>query len=402
MSKLLHGVRVLDLTQAYSGPFCAMHLADHGAEVIKVESLNGDQSRSWGPFKNGSSAYYAYINRNKKGISLNLREQDGKEILRDLIRQADVILENYRVGIFEEMGFGWEELKRLNPRIIYGSISGFGLDGEMARRPCYDIVAQAVSGMISVTGHSKESCVKIGPSIGDNYSGTYLALGVCMALYHREKTGCGTRLDVAMLDTLFSVMENFVVMYTVTGKIPEPMGNIDSGIAPFDSFRAKDGTFVMGCGTDKMWNNLCIAMGKPELVHDPRFITNEDRCQNYLPTLKEIIEDWSTHLSVDEIEKIITGQNIPFGKINNIRQICEHPQIGVRHMLWNVEDPGIGEIIQIPGTPIKVAGAEDKPACGAPLLGQDTERILRDLLGYPKEKIEKLAADRTIRLYRPQ
>ena len=187
--KPLEGVRVLDLTQAYSGPFCTMHLADHGAEVIKVESLSGDQCRTWGPLKNGHSAYYAYINRNKRGIRLDLKTERGKEALRRLIANVDVVCENFRVGTFEKLGFSYEKLKEINPRIIYGSISGFGLDGPLAHRPCYDIVAQAMSGLMSVTGYPDQDCVKAGPSFGDNYSGTYLALGICMALYQRERTG---------------------------------------------------------------------------------------------------------------------------------------------------------------------------------------------------------------------
>ncbi len=390
LNKPLSGVRVLDLTQAYSGPFCVMHLADHGAEVIKVESPRGDQSRTWGPLKNDYSAYYAYINRNKKGITLDLKSEQGKEVLKDLIKESDVICENFRIGTLERLGFPYEEIKKINPRIIYGSISGFGVDGPLAKRPAYDIVVQAMSGMMSVTGHAGEPCVKAGPSIGDNYSGTYLALGICMALYQREKTGEGQRLDVAMLDTLFSVLENFVVMYTVGNEIPKPMGNIDSGIAPFDSFNAKDGEFVMGVGTDKMWAIFCKIMGREELIEDPKYVTNFKRCENYLPDLKNIVEEWSTTKTIDEIEKVLVENGIPFGKILNIKEASNHPQIAHRNMLWKVKDPGIGEEILIPGSPIKMHGKGDVVQKAAPLLGEDTDEILKEILGYSSDKIKSL------------
>lgn len=394
--KPLHGVRVLDLTQAYSGPFCTMHLADHGAEVIKVEPLSGDQCRTWGPLKNDYSAYYSYINRNKKGICLNLKTEHGKEVLRRLIAKSDVICENFRTGTFERLGFGYEELKKINPRIIYGSISGFGLEGPLANRPCYDIVAQGMSGLMSVTGFPDQDCVKAGPSFGDNYSGTYLALGICMALYQRERTGEGQRLDVAMLDTLFSVMENFIISYTVAGRIPSRMGNIDPGIAPFDSFHAKDGSFVMGCGTDKFWADFCRIIHREDLINKPEYRTNVDRCKNYLPELKQIIENWSTQLSLDEIEEQIAGAGIPFGRILNVKEASELEQIRERNMLWDVFDPGVGEVIRIPGSPIKMHGKEDKIQTAAPVLGQDNRAVLRNIGGYSDAEIDALAAEETI------
>ncbi|MFR9208108.1 MAG: CaiB/BaiF CoA transferase family protein, partial [Lachnospiraceae bacterium] len=359
MKKPLDGVMVLDLTQAYSGPFCTMHLADQGAEVIKVESPRGDQSRTWGPLKNGYSAYYAYINRNKKGIVLDLKKDKGKKILWDLIKKADVMCENFRPGTLERLGFPYAEIEKVNPKLIYASISGYGLNGPLSNRPAYDIVTQAMSGMMSVTGYSNQPGVKVGPSIADNYSGTYLSLGICMALYQRERTGHGQKLDVAMLDTLFSIMENYVVMYTVGNEIPGRRGNIDSGIAPFDSYQAADGEFVLGCGTDKMWAILCKLMNKEELIENPLYRTNDDRCRNYEPNLKEIIEEWSKGKTVAELESILVEAGIPFGRINNIKQACTLKQIAARNMLWQVRDPGIGEIIEIPGTPIKMHGTVD-------------------------------------------
>ena len=389
--KPLAGVRVLDLTQAYSGPFCTMQLADHGAEVIKIERVGaGDQSRTWPPFKNDFSAMYSYINRNKKGLALDITSEEGRKVVMRLVEKADVVVENFRVGTMEKLGLGYEELKKINPRLIYGSISGFGLEGPWAKRPCYDIVAQAVSGMMTVTGFPDGPPTKIGPSVGDNYSGAYLCIGICMALYQREKTGEGRRLDVAMVDTLFSVMESFVPYYTVEGKNPTRQGNIDPGIAPFDSFRGKDADFVMGCGTDKFWAALCTLMNREDLLDDPRYDTNLNRCNNYLPGLKATIEEWSTTKTVDELEDLFVGAGIPFGRIMSIPEITEHHLIKSRNMIWDVYQPGIDDTIRIPGTPIKLHGELDRIVKAAPLVGEDSEAILAEVAGYSAAEIAKL------------
>lgn len=387
--KALEGIRIIDLTQAYSGPFCTMHLADHGATVIKVERPNmGDQSRTWGPFKNDYSAYYSFLNRNKTGITLNLRSNEGKEIFFKLVKDADVVCENFKVGTMEKLGLGYEELKKVNPKLIYASISGFGLTGELAKRPTYDIVAQAMGGIMSITGFEDTPPVKVGPSIGDNYSGTYMALGICMALIHRQKTGEGQRLDVAMLDTIFSILENSVVEYTVGGNIPGRKGNIDPGIAPFDSFEAKDGTVVVGVGTDKMWEKLCNVMGKPELCQDPLYISNEKRCENYIPGLKNIVESWTLTKTKVELEEILCAEGIPFGNILSVPEVVEHPQIQERNMVLEVDDPALGKI-RIPGVPIKLHSTPGDVYKPAPLLSEHTDKIL-EKMGYSLDDIRSL------------
>ncbi len=389
--KPLSGVRVLDLTQAYSGPFCTMHLADQGAEVIKIEVPGvGDQTRCWDPMEGESSGYFSYINRNKLGLTLNLKTPEGVELFKELVKKADVVCENFRPGTMERLGLGYELLRELNPGLIYASISGFGLEGPMAARPCYDVVAQAMGGMISMTGPLGGEAVKVGPAIADNYSGTYLSLGVVMALFQRERTGLGRRLDVSMVDTIFSVLETGVMQYTIKGVVSKPEGNSDPVIAPFDSFRAKDGQFVLACGTNKFWHALCDAMDKPELKDDPRFLNNALRVENYIPTLKGIIEGWSTQLSLDELEAKISGAGVPFGRIQNIQQACESDLIKRRNMLWNVYDPSFGREICMPGTPIKMHGCEDAPRCAAPILGQHSEEILSSLLGKNEAEIAAL------------
>ncbi len=387
----LTGVRVLDLTQAYSGPFCTMHLADQGAEVIKIEVPGvGDQSRGWEPMEGEASGYFSYINRNKYGLTLNLKTERGKELFRELVKTADVLCENFRVGTMERLGLGYESLREINPRLIYASISGYGLEGPMSQLPCYDVVAQALGGMISMTGPLGGEMVKVGPAIADNYSGTYLSLGVVMALYQRERTGEGRRLDVSMVDTVFSILETGVMQYTIKGIVSKPEGNSDPVIAPFDSFRARDGQFVLACGTNKFWAALCRAMGKPELIEDPRFINNSRRVENYIPTLKGIIEDWSMQHSVDELEELISGAGVPFGRIQNIKQACECDVIRRRNMLWDVYDPAFGREIEMPGTPIKMHGCADRADKAAPGLGEDTERLLCGILGLGHDEVEKL------------
>lgn len=395
--KPLSGVRVLDLTQAYSGPFCTMHLADQGAEVIKIEvPYVGDQTRSWEPMEGEASGYFSYINRNKLGMTLNLKTTEGKEIFKELVKTADVICENFRPGTMEKLGLGYDELKELNPGLIYASISGFGLEGPAASRPCYDVVAQAMGGMMSMTGPESGEIVKVGPAIADNYSGTYLSLGVVMALFQRERSGLGRRLDVSMVDTVFSILETGVVQYTIQGIVAKPEGNRDPVIAPFDAFRAKDGMFVMACGTNKFWRALCEAMGRPELAEDPRFINNSVRVENYIPTLKGLIEDWSTGLSLDELEEKISGAGVPFGRIQNIQQACESDLIRRRNMLWNIYDPAFDREISFPGTPIKMHGCKDALERPAPMLGQHSEKILAELLHKSPEEIDTLKEKKVI------
>lgn len=387
----LEGIRILDLTQAYSGPFCTMNLADHGAEVIKIEQPGmGDQSRTWGPMKNGESGFYAQLNRNKTGMTLDLKSEEGKEIFRKLLKTADVVCENFKVGVLEKLGFSYEVMKEINPRIIYGNITGFGINGVLAKRPCYDIVAQAMSGMMQSTGFEDGPPCKVGPAIADNYTGAFLALGIVMALYKREKTGEGCHIDVAMVDTMIHVLDHYIIGYTINGEKNIRSGNRDLSIAPFDAFQAKDGMFVLACGTDKMFERLCGLMERPDLLKDPRYKTNQDRCDHYIGELRPEVEGWSMTKTLDELEERIVGIGIPFGRIQDVEQVVKHPQTTARNMLWDVDQPGIGNIT-ITGTPIKISYEEDKLIKAAPLLGEDNIRILKEL-GYSDEKIATLVA----------
>jgi len=396
MENTLEGIRVLDITQAYSGPFCCMHLADHGAEVIKVESIKGEQARTWAPFKNNCSGYFAYINRNKKGIALDLKKAEGKAILSHLIKESDVVVENFKVGTFERLGFSYKHLKELNPRIIYGSISGFGLEGPMALRASYDIVAQAESGMMSMCGEESGEPVKVGPSIADSYTGTYLSLGIMMALYRREITGEGARIDVSMLDTMFSALENHVMTYTMTNTVPTRHGNSDLTSPPWDSFHAKDGMYVIGCGTEEFWHRFCNVIDREDLEINPKYQTMQDRSINYLGDLRDIIEDWSSEQTLEELENAFVDAGIPFGRIRTVAECAELPQIKCRNMIWTVFDPGVGDQIRMPGSPIKIEGEQDEISCAAPVLGQNNNEILSQIGGYSAEEIEDLRNNEVI------
>ena len=396
MDKMLEVVKVLDVTQAYSGPFCTMHLADHGAEVIKVESPAGDQSRTWLPFLKKCSGYFSYINRNKKGIAVDLKTEEGKEVLSRLIEKSDVLVENFKVGTFARLGFPYEKLKEINPRIIYGSVSGYGLEGPLADRASYDIVAQAESGMMDMCGFPDGDPVKVGPAIADSYTGTYLALGIMMALYKREKTGRGARIDVAMLDTMFSVMENHVMEYTMLGEHPTRMGNCDVMSPPWDMLHAKDGNFVVACGTQKFYELFCDVMGREDLKTDPKYADMRDRSRHYIGDLKDIIEDWTRTKTLDELEEAMVDAGIPFGRIRSIAECAEMPQIKLRNMLWDVYDPDAEQVITMPGSPIKIHGEDDYIACAAPTVGQDNDRVLKDIGGYTESEINGLRNNNVI------
>ncbi|WP_125152618.1 CaiB/BaiF CoA transferase family protein [Clostridium rectalis] len=396
MAKALEGLKVLDLTHAYNGPFCTTLLADNGAEVIKIESLKGDQCRFWGPIdeKSGESGFYSFLNRNKKGVTLNLKTEKGRNIFLEMAKSADVVVENFRVGVMKNLGIDYETLKEINPKIIYASGSGFGQYGPISNRPCYDIVAQSMGGMVNLTGFPETPPTKVGPSIADNVTGIYLCVGVLMALYNREKTGVGQSVDVAMLDTIFTLLENSIITTTLTGEIPERRGNIDPSIAPFDIYKVKDGYIAVGVGTDKLWAKFCKLIEKPELIMDSRFLTNDLRCKNYEPDLKTIISSWIKNKNKKELEEMFDEAGIPCGPVLNMKEAIEHPQIQAREMMVNVKHPTIGEMY-FQGVPIKLSktpGAVDAPS---PTLGQHNEEVY-SMFGINKHELTKLKEEGVI------
>lgn len=394
MTGALNGIRVIDLSHVLAAPTTTMFLADLGAEVIHVEPPQGDDAREFGPFAGkpdkNCSGYFISLNRNKKSMVLNLRSDRGKEILRRLLEIADVVVENYRPGTMKKLGFGWEELQRINPRLIYASISGFGHDAppEYASRPSYDMVAQAFSGLMSITGPMEGPPCRVGTSIGDIIAGHQAAIGIMAALIHRDKTGRGQYYDGSMVDGLFAVMESAVVRYTLTGQVPGPLGGMHPTITPFQALRTKDSWIVTAIGNDTLWKRFCGLLGREDLFNDPRFRTNPVRCDNK-KELSEILGMEIKKKTTREWIAIFDEADLPYAPINNMKDICEDPIIAHRRMLVEVDQPVAGKM-RIANSPIRLSETPGQVREPAPLLGQHTEEILKENLGFSREQIEQL------------
>ncbi|MEA5057388.1 MAG: CoA transferase [Anaerotignum propionicum] len=387
MKKALEGLKVVDLTTALNGPFCTMILADYGAEVLKIEPIEGEQCRFWGPLdeKSGESGFYNYVNRNKKGATLNLKTEKGLELFYELVKDADILVENFRGGITKKLKIDYETIKKINPAIIYASGSGFGQYGPITHRPCYDIVAQAMGGMINLTGFKETNPVKVGPSVADHVAGIYLALGVMLALYNRKVTGVGQQVDVAMFDTIFSILENALVNYTMGGEITQRNGNVDPSISPFDVYECKDGFVALGVGNDKLFRTFSATIGHPELMEDPRFATNDLRCNNYIPDLQNLIRGWCKDYTKGEIESIMDEAGIPCGPVLNVKEAIEHPHIQEREMMVHCEHPTAGDQY-FQGCVIKLSETPGEVSAPSPLLGQHN----REIFGLTEEEMKKL------------
>jgi predicted acyl-coA transferases/carnitine dehydratase len=387
---LLEGIVVLDLTRVLAGPYCGTLIADMGATVIKVENpIGGDDSRSMGPFINGNSVYYANFNRSKLGCTLNLKTSEGKEIFKELVKKADIIIENYRPGTMEKLGLGYDELKKANPAIIYGAVSGFGHTGPLSKRAGYDIIGQAMGGLMSTTGWPGGPATRSGTPLGDVLGGLNLAIGILAALVNREKTGLGEKVDVALVDSVASAMENITMIYQATGRIPQRIGNRYESTYPYDSFPANDGDVIIAAGNNKLFSILCEIMEQPELKNDSRFLDVKSRVANH-DDLFEIVSTWTKKYSVEEIDKKLNDAGCPASIVNTIDRLVVDRQIaGAREMFPEIEQPGIGKL-QITACPQKLTRTKSYPRKAAPLLGEDNIDIYGKLLGFDKNKIKEL------------
>ena len=400
MAGALDGIRVIDLSHVLAAPTTTMFLADLGAEVIHVEPPQGDDAREFGPFAGkpdkNRSGYFISLNRNKKSLVLNLRSDRGKEILRKLLEIGDVVVENYRPGTMKKLGFGWEELQRINPRLIYASISGFGHDAppEYASRPSYDMIAQAYSGIMSITGPKEGPPCRVGTSIGDIIAGHQGAIGIMAALIHRDKTGRGQYYDGSMVDGLFSILESAVVRYTLTGQVPGPLGGMHPTITPFQALRSKDSWIVTAIGNDALWKRFCGLLGREDLIDDPRFRTNPVRCENK-EELSDILGMEMKKKTTKEWVALFDEADLPYAPINNMKDICEDPIIAHRGMLAEVDQPVAGKM-RIANSPIRLSETPGRVLSPAPDLGQHSEEVLRELLGFSGEQIEELRAQGVI------
>ena len=395
--KALQDIVVLDLTRVLAGPYCTMMLADFGADVIKIEiPVKGDDTRGMGPFVNGSSLYYANVNRNKKSVTLNLKDPKGKEMFLALVKKADVVVENYRPGVMERMGLGYEVLKEANERIIYAAVSGFGSYGRCSARPGYDIIAQAYGGLMSITGEPDGEPLRVGTAIGDVLGGMNLTIGILTALHARELSGKGQRVDVALVDSVVSSLETGTQRYFASGKLPRRIGNRYASAYPYDSFKAKDGNFVIGCGNDKLFNLLCTkVLHREDLLTDPRFLSNALRCENHA-ALKVEVEKWSTTLTKEEAYEAINAAGVPASPINDLYQVSHDPHIVEdREMFIPVKHPVIGDM-RVNGNPVKLLDMMPEVRTCAPALGQHNEEIYGQLLGMDKAQLEALEEDHVI------
>ncbi len=381
MAGPLEGIRVVDLTRILAGPYCTMMLGDMGAEVIKIEHPEGgDDTRGWGPpFLNGVSTYFISINRNKKSLTLNLKDERGKELLRDLIRKGDVVVENFRPGALDKLGFSWEEIHRINPAVIFASLSGFGQTGPRRSEPGFDVVIQGEGGIMSITGEPDGPPSKFGASIADITAGMLAAQGVLLSLYHREKTGVGQMVDVGMLDGQVALLTYHANNYFGTGKLPPRRGNKHPSITPYEMYACKDGYFNLGVGNDSLWRRFCDAMGLGDIKEDPKFAVNKDRVDNRLE-LQEILDAFFAEKTVGETLDTLRGAGIPCGPINNLAQVLSEPQILAREMVVDVDVPVAGPT-KVTGVPIKLSKTPGAVRTPPPTLGQHTDEVLETVLG---------------------
>ena len=390
--KVLEGVTVIDFTQAYSGPFCTMQLADFGARVIKIERRGwGDQSREWTPInEKGESGYYAAINRGKESISLDISTPEGAEIAKRLVKNADIVVENFKVGTMEKMGLGYDELKKVNPEIIYGSISGYGQEGPWSSLAAYDNVIQAMCGMMEMTGFAGDVPTKVGPAVGDNFTGLTMALAIVMAYYNKLNTGKGQYLDVAMMDCLFGIMESPIMYKELLNEEISRCGNSDPTLCPYDVYACKDGYFSAGlaAGSDAEWKRFCEAVNMPELLEDERFATNDLRVKNY-DIITPIISKFFEERTKAELTEAFNAHNIPNSPVNTIPELMENEQLKARDMLIEVEDDGVGKYVAM-GNPMKMNMTPPVIEKGAPGMGADTQKVLAEF-GYSEEEFEAFA-----------
>jgi CoA:oxalate CoA-transferase len=375
----LSGITILDLTRVLAGPYCTMVLADLGARVIKVEAPEGgDDSRRYGPFVNGKSAYFMAMNRGKESIALDLKRAADRAIFEQLLEQADVLVENFRPGAMERLGYGWEALHARHPRLIYAAASGFGHSGPYAPKPAYDMVVQGMGGIMSITGQPGGPPTRVGASIGDITAGLFTAIGIASALHHRHASGEGMKIDVAMLDCQVAILENALSRYFLTNRSPQPLGARHPSIAPFAAFATADGHIIVAAGTDALFAKLCAALGRPALARDPRFLTNDLRAE-HVDDLSAALEAILAERGSAEWLKLLEAAGVPCGPINDIAGIANDPQVRARNMIVAIEDPQAGPL-KLAGNPIKLSAFADpssRPA--APALDGDRAAILRDI-----------------------
>jgi CoA:oxalate CoA-transferase len=375
----LSGITIIDLSRILAGPYCTLLLAELGARVIKVEPpQQGDDARHYGPFKNGKSAYFISVNRGKESIAVDLKSPAGREIFERLLDKADALVENFRPGTMEKLGYGWESLHQRYPRLVYAAASGFGHTGPYSHYPAYDMVVQGLGGIMSITGHPGMPLTRVGTSVGDLAGGLYTAVALNAALLHRERTGEATKVDVALFDCQLALLENAIMRYTTTGEVPGPMGARHPSITPFEAFSTKDGNIIIAAGNDGLFVKLALALERTDLAENPLFRTNALRNQHQ-EALRAEIESVLRHQDTGHWIAVLEAAGVPCGPVNDIAQALAHPQTAARNMLVSVDDAVTGPL-ELAGNPMKLSAFADPPTRSrAPDLDADRDRILREL-----------------------
>jgi crotonobetainyl-CoA:carnitine CoA-transferase CaiB-like acyl-CoA transferase len=395
MAGALSGIKVLDLSRVLAGPYCTMMLGDLGADVIKVEAPGGsDETRSWGPpFINGISAYYLCANRNKRSMTADLKTDAGREIIRHLAAESDVLIHNFKTGSMEKWALDYEQLRQNNQRLVYCSITGFGESGPYRNRPGYDYIIQGMSGLMSITGTEESGPLKIGVAMVDILTGLYSAVAIQAALLEREKSGMGQRIDMALLDAGVSSLVNVASNFLVSGQVPGRLGNDHPNIVPYSALSSSDGKLIIAVGNDRQFAKLCELLEIPEVADQETFKTNDARVQNR-SQLTGILEERLRLKTVHEWEELFSANNIPCGPINTMEQVFQHPQIDARDMVVEVDHPEAGTV-KLVGSPLKLSRTEVRIIQHPPAPGEHTLEILEQI-GYSAQKIEQLQNNRVI------
>ena len=392
----LDDVTILDLSHALAGPFASTMLGDFGATVIKIEPPAGDIARAWGPpFYGSEPSYFVGLHRNKQSVVIDFKQEAGRDLFFRLVERADVVLENYRVGVIDKLGIGYEAASARNPGIIYCSVSGFGQSGPYRDRAALDLIVQAESGMISVTGEEGGRGVRAGVSVADLTAGMYAAYGIVVAVHARARTGRGQRIDVSMLEGQLSLLQTMVCAYIADGQVPGPMGTAYKALLPYQTFRTKSRDLALAVGSEKLWRDFCPLLGAPEMATDPRWHNNAARGRNRESLIEHLQEIFLTR-TYEEWEAILVPAGIPMGAINTIDSVVSHPQVQARGALVECDHPTAGKT-RVVGPAVKLSDTPGAVRSPAPLLGEHTASVLRDRLGLDEAELERLRREGVIR-----
>ncbi len=393
MKTPLEGITVLDLSHALAGPYCSTMLADFGANVIKIEPPeHGDIARAWGvPMPGGEYSYFVGLHRNKRGMAIDFKNPQGRELFFELLANADVVLENYRVGVLDKLGIGYKVASQRNKKVIYCSVSGFGQDGPYRDRAALDLILQAESGMISLTGDEGSRGTRAGTSIADLTAGLNATIGILLALRAREASGEGQQVDVSMLEGQLSLLGITIAGFLADKEIPKPMGTAYKALLPYQVFRTQSRDIAIAVGSDKLWKIFCPLMGRPDLTNDPRYKTNGDRAKNR-DSLIETLQQVFLTKTYEQWEPLFLEKGVPFGATNNLAEVVEHPQVKARGVMVKMDHPRAGPV-QMVGVPMRLSKTPGSVRTASPSIGEHNDEVLKEVLGMSQARIDALRKD---------